>query len=211
MPKLTVGRVAWVDGQGIATQFFAFVGPLLPLQSLYVVAESYSHQGNVSTHSMNAVPLPLHWGSVVLGWLRVWLPLTAVALPFALMWGESVDLSRPEMLWSAGLLAAWLVTFFFGRVGKDDKARLIALGEATGMRLDPRHLEPVFRATRRDVVANRLELTGVTIDDNAPEAVRLADLDREQLLLVYAYARYAVGDAAWEKLATAAWAALPAA
>lgn len=139
------------------------MGPLVPLRSMYVVNES-RHQdglGRPITYTYQHFPIRMHWGSVLLGYSRVWLVLLALAAPFVLMYGESVDFGRPEMFVSYGLLGAWLLSLVGPalvphRLG-GDAARL---AELTGIALEPERMEPT---TRNALRSSLIERAGVPV------------------------------------------------
>ena len=203
---MMLGRIEEIEGRFVGTSFFAFVGPLLPKSSMYVVQESFSRRGNVSTHRWEGIDLPVQPLSAILGYLRVWLMIGVFAAPFILMWGEPVELDRPEYLVSVALFVLWLIVLLIpGRLSKTARAQLTLLGEVTGVYLDPKRFDRFQRETRRDDLESRMKVKSL---DTTPEALsRIAvGLDRDRSSLAYAFARYAgVEDPAYRPVAEALW------
>src|SRR4051812_30145899 len=88
---MLIGEVDAVPGVGadlqehkISTRFFSFVGPLIPFESMCVTFEHFEQHGRSSTHSYSGEKVPLHVWSILLGYLRVWLSIGVLALPFVL-------------------------------------------------------------------------------------------------------------------------------
>ena len=71
MMRMMIGRTDEVDGKYVGTLFFAFIGPLFPLESWYVTGEQYSRSGNVSTHAWNGRQIPFNGRSLLLKYLHV--------------------------------------------------------------------------------------------------------------------------------------------
>jgi hypothetical protein len=158
--------------------------------------------------------LPLVWSSVILGYLRVWLGVATFAMPFVLMWGQSVDFSnwtRWECLATYATALVWALTLLPGRLGAEQKKQLVVLGEATGSYLDPKRdgligrkgvcamLEPALRA-----------MGSIAEPDAASLRAAIPKADRPLLGKIYAFARYAAPDSpeyapvaleAWSKIA----------
>ena len=162
--KLVIGRLPRPNGHFIGTKFLFVGGPLVPLESWYVMKEtSRSDQwGRRVTYTYDHFTLRLSPASVILGYLRVWLPYLALATPFILMYGESVDFGRPELFVSYGLLALWLLLlivpgFVLRGPPTGDAARLATL---TGISVDPERMTP---QTRMGLRTSLLERAGVVV------------------------------------------------
>ena len=205
---MMVGKIAGVGTKYIGTQFFAFIGPLIPRGCWYVLSEEYSHHGNRSKHEWNGIRIKWVWSSMILGYLRVWLFWLAVAMPFILMWGESVEFDRPEYLVSAGLLVVWaLLMFFPGRLSAAEKRKLRLLAELTGgLALDPKYLDSFEHSIRLEDLGKELSLLELEPGDPAACQAKLIDLEAHELKAVFAYSRYAaIQDRAWRAVADRAF------
>lgn len=99
------GRIKWHRGQGIETEFFCFILPLLPVESLFV------HQ--ITKGKRTGIGMSLHWLSVVKTYLTWW------PLPLALAWSLYTD--KNPLLIVAGALISLLSHFFTGLPGKEEK------------------------------------------------------------------------------------------
>src|SRR4051812_20244305 len=75
---MMIGRTDEVDGHFVATRF---VGLLVPTESLYFARRN--GRSSNSEASSEGVRIQRDWRSIALGYGRVWLPIVAVALPFA--------------------------------------------------------------------------------------------------------------------------------
>jgi hypothetical protein len=205
--ELLVGRIEEVDGEAIATHFLAPFGfPIFPQRSLYVRREQRDHRRQM-THEGD--PIPLVWKSVLLGYLRVWLGWATFTSPFWMMWGETVDFSRPEWLVTAGLFAAWIFVLLVpGRLSAKGRAERQALYRATGSYLDPRRLGDFELESRTEDLERDLAQRGLPTE---PAALleRARSADEPDARAIYAYARYAAAhtnDAAFASIADVAWA-----
>lgn len=206
MFRMMLGRIHELDGHFVGTEFFAFVGPLIPLRSMYVTNEQFERRGNVSIHRWQGVDVPLHPGSIVLGYLRVWLPILAFAMPFILMWGEPVELDRQEYLVSVALFVAWIFLLVVpGRLSRRAKEEATILRAVTGIGLAPKRLDRFELETRTDRLAERLAAEGVSATDPKDARAALDAAPRDVRALLFVYARYASrGEPAWSEVATAA-------
>jgi len=205
--EMMIGEVEHVKGRYVGTLFVALVGPLFPSRSMYVERVEMSSHGGARTIRYIGIDLPLCAKSVLLGYLRVWLALAAFASPFVLMYGESVDFSRPEWFVTLALIAVWIFVLVVpGRLWGEQKRKIELLGDVTGVYLDPARFDEIQRAGRRaglgDVIAQR----GVSIEDPEPARLAAARADRELLGSIYAFARYsAVDRREWKVVADEAW------
>ena len=214
MFTMLIGEVDHVPGTAtdlqahkISTRFFAFVGPLIPFESLCVTYENIEHLGGRTTrHSWSGERVKLNPWSILLGYLRVWLSIGVLVLPFALYWGQRVE---GYMFVPSGysLLGAIVVMVVPGLVTKGKSRRLAVLRRVIGLGCDP-----AYRYAWR-----REEATGVLMAQlaekqlpSSPEALidRVSSMDRAQLELVFTTAWYqgwkALREAAWARLATLA-------
>jgi hypothetical protein len=203
MFTLLLGQIEAVDDMHVSTRFFSFIGPIFPLGTMYVTNESFERRGNRSVHNYSGRPLPLSVKSVILGYLRAWTFIAAIAWPFVSMWGQRVEW-RDEYYVSIALLAIWLFLIIVpGRLSEEQRQQLRVLEQFAGMAIHPARLASFDRMNRREVMAERLKQAGISLDP--AEAQRAAEtLERSQLGLLYAYARYAEG-AAWQAVADASW------
>src|SRR5690606_17385515 len=143
MLEMMTGRVDETKkGHFVGTVFFAFIGPLFPIRSLYVVREDISRSGNTTPMRWERVDLPLQWRSVVLAYLRIWPAILAFVIPVAMMWGESVDFTRPEWLITVALLGFSIaMTLLPGKLRGERARQVDVLKEATGLALEPSALD----------------------------------------------------------------------
>ena len=65
MFKMMVGRVPQENGHHISTTFIGFVGPLIPVKSMYVTHEEFSRSAGTTTHSAFGTDLPVQWDSAL--------------------------------------------------------------------------------------------------------------------------------------------------
>jgi hypothetical protein len=200
-----IGRTDAVGKQYVGTRFFAFVGPILPLKTMFIVSESFQQSGRSSTHSYQGVGLKLYWKSVLLGYLRVWTPILALAWPFLTMWGQAVRFEwKQEWIVPLVLLAAWIPMLIFpGRLSAAKQAQLKVIAEHAGLAVDPRRLGRFERDNTTEDLAERLKARNLPID---PQGTRraAAGASREDVGLMYAHARY-VGDEEWRNVAEELW------
>jgi len=210
MAKFMLGQIPLHGPFHISTEFVIFVGPLLPLRSMYVMHESMSRSPGATHYKTSGISLPLQLSSVLLGYLRVWLAFACVASPFVMFWGESLDWSRPEWRITALLFSCWLAVLLLpGIYFRLGAAKRDVLHEATGLYLDPERFDAMQRASRTDDLADALTRSGVDLEAIAPDPNLLGLLAPDTLKRVYAYARYAsLADAQWRPVAEAAWARL---
>lgn len=204
MLTMLLGQIETIDDMHVSTRFFAFIGPIFPLNSIFVTNESYERRGNRSIHHYSGRPLPLSLKSVILGYLRVWCIIGAFAWPFISMYGEPINGWRDEYLVSIALFVIWLFALIFpGRLSEEQRRQLRVLDQFAGLPINPVRLDAADRENRREVMANRLKEAGISLDP-AEALAAVESVDRSQLGLLYAHARYA-GGAAWKAVADASW------
>ena len=210
MFTMMLGKVDELEGHFVGTEFFAFIGPIFPVRSMYVTHETFERRGNVSVHRWEGIDIPLHWKSVVLGYLRVWLIILAFVSPFILMWEEPLDFERPEWLVTLGLFVAWILALAVpGRLSKNARARLEVLRQVTGVGLDPRRLDPFARMTKVDVLAEELTKQGFPMKDPKTIEGAVAGTTPEMRMLLFVHASHAaIEDAQWRGVREAAWRAI---
>lgn len=209
--ELVAGRIEEVDGECIATHFFApFALPLFPQRSIYLKSEVREARRQM-THFGESIPLV--WRSVVLGYLRVWLGWLFFTSPWILMWGESLDFSRPEWLVTLGLFVAWIFVLVVpGRLSKRERLERQVLYRATGLHLPPKYLRSFDLEETTEELKQRLEEAGV---DTSPAGLASAASGATEgtARTLFAYARYASlfhrDRGAYGPIAEAAWARLP--
>jgi hypothetical protein len=208
-----VGAVDGVKGHYVATVFLGLGVPLIPIKSMYVHSMQMTRLPGGTRITYQGRDLPLVWSSVVLGFLRVWLGLATFAMPFVLMWGQSVDFSnwtRWECLATYATAILWALTLVPGRLSAEKQKQLVWLGEATGSYFDPRRDGMLGRKG----VCAMLEpnLRGWKVEpDVASLRAAIGRADAKLLGQIYAYARYAapdepdyapVVDEAWARILT---------
>ncbi len=201
---MMLGEVDRVGTHYIATNFIALC---IPTGSMYVTKTDYSRSGNVSRMSWQGVNIPLDWRSALIAYPRVWLWFLALAWPFLTHWGENVS-NTPRSVWytSLAMIVFAILAHFPGRLSKAEKARLQTLGEATGLRIDPKRLSPLTRMQVRDDLEPKLRDASLPV---TADGIRTASpsLPRELRAQLYAFALYSAVDARKEKDAeqAAAW------
>jgi len=201
---MLLGQIEAIDDMHVSTRFFSFIGPIFPLGTMFITNERFERRGNRSIHRYDGRPLPLSLKSVLLGYLRVWCLIGAFAWPFISMYGQPINGWRNEYLVSIALLVIWLFVLIVpGRLSEEQRRQLRVLEQAAGLPINPARLASFDRENRREVMAERLKEAGLSLDP--AEALRGIDsIDRSQLGLVYAHARYA-GGPAWGAVADASW------
>lgn len=207
MFKMMVGRVPQENGHHISTTFLSFMGPLIPVKSMYVTREEYSRSAGATTHSSFGHDLPVQWDSTLLGYLRVWLCWAAVASPFVMFWEESLDFDRPEWAITIGLAVAWLAALilpqFFFRRGREQR---LVLAQATGISVEPHRFGKIQISSRREALAYQVDGLGIDSTDPAVFAQQATSANAESFPLLYSYARYAAAmDSKWKAAADAVW------
>ncbi|UQA62709.1 hypothetical protein [Polyangium aurulentum] len=204
MFTMLLGQIEAIDDMHVSTRFFSFIGPIFPLGTMFITNERFERRGNRSVHHYDGRPLPLSMKSVILGYLRVWLLIGAVAWPFISMWGESIGGWRNEYIVSIALLVIWLfVVIVPGRLSEEQRRQLRVLEQFAGLPINPVRLASFDRENRREVMAGRMKEASLSLDP--AEALRgVESVEKSQLGLVYAYARYA-GGPAWGAVADASW------
>lgn len=207
MFKMMVGRIPQENGHHISTTFLAFMGPLIPVKSMYVTHEEYSRSPGATTHSAFGQDLPVQWDSTLLGYLRVWLCWAACASPFFLFWEETIDFDRPEWAITIGLALAWVASLtlpqFIFRMGREQR---LVLAQATGISVEPRRLGKIQLVSRRDSMAYEVDGLGMDSADPSVFAQQAISANAGDFPLLYSYARYAAtSDSRWKAAADAVW------
>lgn len=211
MFTMLIGEVDAVPGAGgelqehkISTRFFSFVGPLIPFESMCVTYEHFEQHGRSSTHSYSGEKVRLNWLSILLGYLRVWLSIGVLALPFVLYWGKSVE---GYMFVPSGysLLGAVVVMVVPGLVTRGRRKRLAVLRRVVGLGCDPAFR---YEWRREEAAGELMTRLGERQLPSSPETLmdRLSSMDTESVELVFATAWYqSVKDSRWKALREAAW------
>lgn len=192
-----IGTVDEVDGHYVATVFLGPGVPLFPVRSMYVHSMQISRVPGGTSIRYQGRDLPLVWSSVVLGYLRVWLALVAFAMPFVLMWGQSVDFgnwTRWECLVTYATALVWLLTFLPGRPSALAKRQLRVLGQATGAYFDPRRDHMLGRKGVCAMLEPSLRALGMEPDVASLRSGLGRKADARTLGMIYAFARYAAPD-----------------
>jgi hypothetical protein len=135
------GVVDRLESEAIVTEFFSVVIPLWPSHSAYVARTREGEEHRI------AIPLQPH--SVVLGYLRVPLWMTALILGLPGM----IDFARWGTLLFVGIalavIASWM-TFVAGRLDETERDRRALLRRVVGFGAPPELLPPGMRARIRD-------------------------------------------------------------
>ncbi|MFT5353052.1 MAG: hypothetical protein ACI9KE_000249 [Polyangiales bacterium] len=207
MLKMMVGRIPQENGHHISTTFLSFMGPLIPVKSMYVTHEEYSRSAGTTTHSSFGQDLPVQWDSTLLGYLRVWLCWAACASPFVMFWEETLDLNRPEWAITIGLAVAWVTSLalpqFIFRMGREKR---LVLAQGTGISVEPRRFGKIQRSSRCDTLADQVDQLGMDSTNPAVFAQQATSANASDFPLLYSYARYAAAmDSKWEAAADAVW------
>ncbi|MFO0595944.1 MAG: hypothetical protein U0228_11580 [Myxococcaceae bacterium] len=214
MFTMLIGEVDSVPGQGtaqshkISTRFFAFVGPLIPFESLCVTQENFERYGNRTTHSYSGEAVRFSPLSILLGYLRVWLGILVFALPFILYWGQLV---RAEMfIPSAYALAAWIAVLVVpGLLERGKRKKLAVVRRVVGLGCDPKLRHQFRREETAGELMQQLSVVNLPTDAQALEA-RVSSMPKDQLELAFVTAWYqrACGKPEWAAPMNAAWAKL---
>jgi hypothetical protein len=188
---MKLGRVDEVDGDYIATRFVGIV----PAGSVYV-ARNGSLRATLG--GSNELRIRTQWQSVLLGYVRTFLPLAAIALPL----GELALGGVNTVTWvaSACLIALSLVGHVAGRLPEREKARLQLLGTVSGIKIDPSKLEPSTRERKLASLRVLMDKGGIPLRPDEILSV-LDDIPLPALPLVYAYLRYAGDEPGWRECA----------
>lgn len=191
------GRVHEVDGHYIVTRFVALA---IPVECLYV--SNKTPRTSVVGATSNGVRIQTQWQSVLLGYVRLWLPIFAFGLPLVeiALVGGPAGVQVLTWVLSALLLATVMVTHRLGRLPEEEKARLRLLGTVTGFRIDPSMLQPSTRAVKRDSLGELMTKGGIPTSAEGILAV-LDDIPLPAMPLVYGYACYSGDDPVWRTCA----------
>ena len=191
----------------ISTRFFSFVGPLIPFESMCVTFEHFEQHGRSSTHSYSGEKVRLNVWSILLGYLRVWLSIGVLALPFVLYWGKSVE---GYMFWPSlySLIGAIVVLVVPGLLARGKRKRLVVMRRVVGLGCDPAYR---YKWRREEAASELLARVGQMGLPSSPETLvdRVSSMTTEQLELVFATAWYqSVDYASWKSLREVTWARL---
>lgn len=187
---MILGRVDEIDGHYVGTRFLL---GLLPLECVYVSAP-----GTRSTRTDGRIRIRTDWRSVGIAYGRSWLPVLAILLPIA----ELATGARHLFTWVlSGVLTALSVRAFrAGKLPEPEVVRLRLLGSVTGLRIDPRKLEPALRQVKRDSLGDLMDKGGIP---TTPEGILtvIDEIPVPAMPLVYGFACYAGDDPAWRECA----------
>jgi hypothetical protein len=185
---MMIGRVDEVDGHFIATRFVALS---IPTECMYVTRNGIPRTTSGGSDGVRIRP---EWRSVGLGYLRVWVPALAVAIPLLQLALGGV----PTAAWfaSAASIAVSAISHRWGLLPEEEKARLRLLGTITGLRIDPEKLQSNTRDRKRDALLALMEKGGIP---TTPKGILfvLDDIPQPAIPLVYSYACYAGDDLEW--------------
>jgi hypothetical protein len=188
---MMLGRIDDVDGDFVATEFLVCA---IPTASVYV-----ADPGARTTRSGDGrVRILTDWRSVVLGYIRFWLPLIAVGCPSY----QAVTSHVLPMTWLAsgvGIVVA-VASLGAGRLGEAEKARLRVLGTVSGLRLDPSRLREATRMVKRDLLGQLMTRAGIP---TTPEGILevLDEIPVPAMPLVFGYACYSGDSREWRECA----------
>jgi len=190
---MIIGRVDEIDGHFVGTRFVALT---IPTECVYVPSKSSRSKTAGGTRA--GVRIQIDWRSVGLAYLRVWLPLVAIAIPVAEALLDEVHVATVVL--SVVMLAISVLAHRAGRLSEREKARLRVLGTVTGLRIDPSKLQPSMREVKRASLRELMDKGGIPL---APAEILsvLDDIPMPALPLVYGYACYAGDDAEWRECA----------
>jgi hypothetical protein len=138
----TLGKVEALGDEAIYTDFYCFLLPVWPLRSYYTCDRE------------GATPLRLHARSVAAGYLRAttWLAALLLGVPGLVEpehWGSLLPVAA-----ILAAVAAWL-TWGFGRLGRDERARRELLRRVVGIGAPPELLTPGLRQSILDELEGR--------------------------------------------------------
>jgi hypothetical protein len=188
---MMLGRIDDVDGDFVATEFVACA---IPTACVYV-----ADPGARATKSGDGrVRILTDWRSVVLGYIRFWLPVVAISCPLY----QAVTSHVLTITWFSSALAAGIaaVSFSVGRLGESEKARLRVLGTVSGLRIDPSRLRESTRLVKRDLLGQLMTRAGIP---TTPEGILqvLDEIPVPAMPLVFGYACYCGDTREWRECA----------
>ena len=189
---MMLGRIAEVDGDYIATEF---LGGVVPTASMYVTQQGVR---STKTTGDGRVRIQYDWSSVLLGYVRLWLPIFALAAPA--LAASTGHLAPATWGLSAFLVMAALASYRVGRLPENEKAQLRLLGTVAGLRIDPARLHPATRETKRDLLGQLMTRAGIPTTPDGVLSV-LDDIPVPAMPLVFGYARYAGDTPDWRECA----------
>ena len=186
-----MGKVDAVGTESIQTKFLVIGGPIAPLESWYVLQDTF--------RGVNGFRIPLHGKSVLLGYLRNWLYLPAIVL-----WVLAFAVAE-EMIWmvfpAVLLTAAWLVCWLaLGRTPAEEKRQRELLRTIAGVAALPRMLPPDAVTRFRTQIAAAAAAHGLADDRSAVGTASAPAL----LPLAWALAVYS----GWDDVAARHWSVL---
>jgi hypothetical protein len=194
---MMLGRIAEVDGDYIATEFFAGI---LPTACMYVPQAGVR---STKTAGNGRVRIQIDWSSVLLGYARLWLPVFAVAAPA--LGVASGHLAPATWGLSAVLVLMALASRRVGHLSESEKAQLRVLGTVAGLRIDPARLQPATREVKRDLLGQLMTRAGIPTTPDGVLSV-LDDIPIPAMPLVFGYARYAGDTPEWRECAALVYA-----
>ena len=153
------GKVEHVLGTFVLTTFFhVWFIPLFPLGS-YVLARD---EKGVAIH----VPIGLHVGSILAGYLRTWCALLSGAVAWAAVQGAREYIVTDVPIWIDGLvLAAALAVAWFGigRVSATRAAQRAVYAKFVGLAVDVARFSQAQAASLRETLDTTLTSEGHTL------------------------------------------------
>lgn len=184
-----LGKVDAVGAESIQTKFFVVGGPIVPLESYYVLQETF--------RGVNGFRIPLHAKSVVLGYIRNWL-----FIPALLFWVFGIALASDGFAWmvypAALATAAWLVCWLaLGRPSAEERKRRETLRSLVGVAAMPRMIPMDVAMRLRAKLAESARALGLADDRAAIGSVT----EPRTVGLAWALALYS----GWDDIADRLW------
>jgi hypothetical protein len=153
-----VGRVDEIGGGHIGTKFFMLgvkIGmPIFPMRSLWI----FGDEGNE-----RAVRTRLSWRSVLVAYLRWWLPVAALG-PAIQAW----DGDHGSAFLVGGVLLAWVGAQFLWKSPRGQRReKLVDLWNVVGLPIDPGLVRPEMRSRIREDLTQAVRKAGLPDDAQA--------------------------------------------
>ena len=153
-----VGKIDEIGGGHIGTKFFVLgvkIGmPIFPIRSLWI----FGGEGNE-----RAIKTRLSWRSVLVAYLRWWLPLAALGPAIQAWDGDLRSAFRAGVV-----LLAWVGAQFLWKSPRGQRReKLVDLWNVVGLPMDPSLVRPEMRSSIREDLKQILRKAGVPDDAQA--------------------------------------------
>ncbi len=149
MRTMFIGKVDTIGNESVQTKFAQLGLPIYPIASYYSLG--------ASQEGIHGFGISLHWKSILIGYMRWWLPVFAILFGlFALATGEAK--------WGAiSLVGLFLAvgTIWFGQLTPGERGRRQVLLTTTGLGAPPK----ILPATLLDETYTNLELQWRQLSD----------------------------------------------